>query len=217
MANAGELIARIDERALMHATLGPVFSHDDWIFELKMDGYRALGFKLGREVRLMSRLGNSLSARFPEVVASLAQARGDFVVDGELAIVDAYGRCDFNRLASRGRLSRPLAIEAGVRQSPAVLWTFDVLILGDRDLRRRPLNERKTELKALATAFGPHARAMTWIVRDGEALFAAVAKLHQEGIVAKKADSPYLAGRSLLWRKIKLAGYSRARALDKPS
>jgi bifunctional non-homologous end joining protein LigD len=177
------------------------FERDGWIFELKYDGFRMLAARRGGLVSLHSRRGTDFTAQFPEIVAEL-ETLPDVVLDCELVMLDENGVPQFEPLVRRSRLTRDISIEHAARTSPAVLYAFDLLEHKGKDLRERPLLKRKESLReAIATA--TRIRAVDHFVRDGITLFQLAAKNGIEGIVAKRADSPYKAGRSPDWIKIK--------------
>jgi bifunctional non-homologous end joining protein LigD len=185
------------------------FDREGWIFELKYDGFRMLAARRGKLVSLYSRRGTDFTAQFPEIVAEL-ETLPDVVLDCELVMLDESGVPQFEPLVRRSRLTRDISIEHAARTSPAVLYAFDVLELKGQDLRERPLLKRKESLrKVVATA--TRVRPVDHFVRDGITLFQLAAKNGIEGIVAKRADSPYKAGRSPDWIKIKT---SVGRAID---
>jgi DNA ligase D-like protein (predicted ligase) len=167
------------------------FSDPEWIFERKLDGIRCLAVRDGADVRLWSRNDLSLNGRFPEVAEALAaQARERFAVDGEV-VAFAGAQTSFARLARRGR--EPV---------PVFFYVFDLLWLDGEDVRRLPLRSRKRLLRdALSWAdplrFTAHRNA------DGEAFYAEACRQGWEGLIAKRADSPYGGGRSKDWLKFK--------------
>jgi bifunctional non-homologous end joining protein LigD len=179
------------------------FSKPGWVFEPKLDGYRALATHDGNAPALKSRNGNDLTASFPDVtraVRALPVPRA--VIDGELVILDAEGRPSFQALQKRGRLSRGSDIRRAAAESPAVFYAFDLLGFEDRDLRGLPLTERKRILAMLLPPLGP-IRLVDHFEGDGEALMQHVTGLGLEGIVGKKADAPYQGGRSPHWVKVR--------------
>jgi bifunctional non-homologous end joining protein LigD len=180
------------------------FSKDGWVFEPKLDGYRALATQDGGGPALKSRNGNDLTPSFPDVaraVKALPVPRA--VIDGELVILDTDGRPSFQALQKRARLSRAIDIRRAAAESPAVFYAFDLLGFGDRDLRGLPLVERKRILRMLLPALGP-IRFVDHFEREGEALMQHVGALGLEGIVGKKADAPYKGGRTPSWLKIRV-------------
>src|SRR5437870_4455240 len=179
------------------------FSKPGWLFELKLDGYRV---RAGREqgaVRLLTRKGNDIAFSFPEIARALAALPYEgLIVDGELVVPDEVGRPSFQRLQNRAKVSRALDVRRGAVESPAVLYVFDVLAFGGYDLRPLPLERRKALLEQIVPGAGP-IKYLSHFDKDGEALYEQVVKLGLEGVVAKKADSPYRAGRSANWLKIR--------------
>jgi ATP-dependent DNA ligase len=151
------------------------------LFEPKLDGFRCLAFRDGGEVELQSRHGNPLARYFPELVERLFEVDEQrFVVDGEI-VVDAPFEALMARLhpaASRVELLR--------RQTPARLVSFDLLALGDADLRARPFGERRNLLERLGLELTP-------ITSDRDVAAAWLAE--HEGVVAKDPLAPYAAGK----------------------
>ena len=208
------VIAKLSAKSLMLAKpYRHPFSHPDWLFELKYDGYRALALKEGDRVRVLSRLGNELGPKFPEVVDVLRALPGNLALDGELTVSDSYGRADFKSLASRAKAAAPMTIAAARRRHPATFWCFDILARDGQDLRHEPLTSRKAAVFELLEGMTGPVRPLGHIEGRGQELFAQVRSLHLEGIIAKRAASTYRAGYSDDWRKVKLAGYSRAQSV----
>jgi DNA ligase D-like protein (predicted ligase) len=177
------------------------FSDPRWLFERKLDGERCLAFREGGRVRLMSRARQHLDGTYPEVVHALAsQAVGDFVVDGEVVAFDR-GRTSFGRLQQRLGIRDPQR----ARRSPVAVfyYVFDLLHLDGDDTTALPLRLRKSLLRdtlsfrAHALRYTPHRNA------EGEALFATACARGWEGVIAKRADGPYVGGRSRDWLKFK--------------
>ena len=186
----------------MLATPGKAFSHPDWVFEVKYDGYRLLGGKERGDVRLISRNSNDFTAVFPEIAEVLgALPYDDFLLDGEVVVHDAEGLPSFAGLQQRGRLTRDVDISRAAVRWPATLYAFDLLLFGQYDLRRLPLIERKRLLEALLPTVGP-IRISEHIPTAGEAMFEQLKILGLEGIVAKRADSTYVGRRSAGWVKV---------------
>ncbi len=186
------------------------FSHPDWIFEIKYDGYR-LGGRLERagrsapgRPRLVSRNGNDLTRVFPEVAAALARLpyRG-LVLDGEVVVNDGAGIPRFGLIQKRGRLQRDTDIARAAVTLPASWYLFDLLAFEDFDLRGLPLIRRKAILREVLPTVGP-IRYADHIREQGEAMFRSAAAMGLEGIVAKRADSVYVAGRSRSWVKVRV-------------
>jgi bifunctional non-homologous end joining protein LigD len=178
------------------------FSGPGWIFELKVDGYRVLGARDGA-ARLLSRNHNDLSASFPEVVRALRALPLDRVLlDGEVVALDEAGRPSFQRLQQRGQLRRPLDIRHATVHCPVTYFAFDLLAFEDFDLRPLPLSARKALLRQVVPSAGV-IRFLDHFEEEGEVLYQQVQNLGLEGIIAKRADSPYRAGRSAGWLKVR--------------
>jgi bifunctional non-homologous end joining protein LigD len=195
---------RAEGLELMLATaLDEPFSRDGWVFEIKYDGYRIAAERTATGAILRSRNGNDLTATFPEIARAV---RGlpfpGVVLDGEVVVHDASGMPSFSLLQKRGRLTRRADVAAAAVQLPATYYAFDILGFAERDLRPLPLVERKRLLREVLPSVGP-IRYSEHIDREGEAVFAHAARLGIEGVVAKKADAAYVAGRSEGWLKVR--------------
>ena len=179
------------------------FTRDDWIFELKLDGYRLIASKTRGEAMLMTRNGNNYTGVFPEVAKALeALPFNDLIIDGEVVVLDDQGKPSFARLQRRGTLHDPGEIKRLAVELPATFFAFDFLAFEDYDLRSLPLVIRKQLLfQALPKLGAIH--PLDHIEHEGEAFLKQVEAMHLEGIIAKKADARYKAGRSDLWLKIK--------------
>lgn len=189
-------------RLMLAETRDRPFTAAGWMFELKLDGYRALAAKDGA-ARLLSRNGNDLSACFPEVIQALKALPFErIVLDGELVATDRAGRPNFQRLQQRAQLRRPLDIRHAVVDNPVTFYAFDLLGFESFDLRPLPLGERKALLRRVVPETGV-IRYLDHFDQDGEVLYDQVQKLGLEGIVGKRADSPYKPGRSAIWLKIR--------------
>jgi bifunctional non-homologous end joining protein LigD len=188
---------------MLAETADKPFSRPGWVFELKLDGYRILAAKEGPLVRLLSRNGNDLAASFPEIVRALSALPFDRVLlDGEIVTPDDAGRPSFQRLQGRARLRRSLDVRRAAIETPATFYAFDLLGFEEFDLRSLPLTRRKALLEKLLPPAGV-LRYLEHFERDGEALYERVQGLGLEGVVGKKADSPYRAGRSPSWLKVR--------------
>jgi DNA ligase D-like protein (predicted ligase) len=194
-----------DERALVHegpppagaaamkATLTDArFSDPAWIFERKLDGIRCIAVRDGGRVRLLSRNDLSLDARYPEIASALGgqQPHERFAVDGEVVAFDG-AQTSFARLAQRGH-----------HRVAVFLYVFDLLWLDGYDVRPLPLTARKRLLRTALTyadpiRLTPHRR------ERGEAFFEEACRKRWEGLIAKRADSPYTDRRSRDWLKMK--------------
>ena len=179
------------------------FSRPGWIFEIKYDGYRLLAESSGGAAALVSRNGNDLTTTFPEVARAL---RGlpyrSLVMDGEVVVDDKGGIPRFALIQKRGRIVRRDAAEREALRLPATYWAFDLLAFEGLDLRKLPLVRRKELLRQVLPTVGP-LRYSDHIAERGVEMFRQVADLGLEGVVGKRADSPYAAGRSRAWLKVR--------------
>ncbi|HXF94658.1 MAG TPA: DNA ligase D [Gemmatimonadales bacterium] len=192
-----------DAEPMLAETADAPFSRKGWVFEVKLDGYRMRVIKEGGKARLLTRNGNDATAAFPELVRPVeALPYDDFILDGELVVLDDQGRPSFQRLQNRARVSGPAAIKRAAAETPATLYLFDLIAAEGHDTRPLPLERRKALLRKLLPEVGP-LRYSEHFATDGEALYQHAVRLGLEGIVAKKADSPYRSGRSPNWLKIR--------------
>ena len=167
------------------------FSDPAWIFERKLDGIRCVAIRSEAELRMLSRNDLSLNARYPEIAdALLAEGCDRFAIDGEIVAFDG-ATTSFARLAQRGR-----------HRVPVFFYVFDLLWLEGQDLRALPLRSRKRLLRAALT-FEHGVRLTPYRNEAGEALFEEACRRGWEGVVAKRAASPYRATRSRDWLKFK--------------
>ena len=188
---------------MLAETADEPFSRPGWLFELKLDGYRILVTKEGPLVRLLSRNGNDLASSFPDVVRAVSALPFErLLFDGEIVTLDDAGRPSFQRLQGRARLRRSLDVRRAAIEAPATLYGFDLIGFEGFDLRALPLTDRKALLRKVLPQAGV-LRYLEHFERDGEALYRQVQGLGLEGVIGKKADSPYRAGRSASWLKIR--------------
>jgi bifunctional non-homologous end joining protein LigD len=168
------------------------FSDPDWIFERKLDGVRCLAHRDRNGLRLVSRTDRTMNGDYPELVEALQhEPYDDFVIDGEVVAFDSQGITSFSRLQRRHR-----------EQVAIFYYAFDLLRLGGEDVRELPLRERKARLRR-ALRFKGHVRFSPHRNEHGEELFRDACRKGLEGLMAKRADSPYRATRSSDWRKLK--------------
>ena len=176
---------------------------DDWAYEMKWDGVRALAVVERAEVRLLSRNGNDVTVAYPEVQALAGQlgATGA-MLDGEIVAADDAGRTSFERLQSRMHLRDPSAIARIARVVPVAYMIFDILWLDGNLAIGLGYRQRRTLLGELEL------RGPAWQTppdtSDGHQAFTISRELGFEGVVAKRVDSLYEPGRrSAAWRKVK--------------
>jgi DNA ligase D-like protein (predicted ligase) len=183
-------------------------SGEQWLYELKLDGYRAIAFKRNGEVSLRSRNDNDFNQRYPAVVKALRRLPDDTVIDGEIVAFDEDGRPSFNALQNYGSAA-----------APVVYYVFDVLILSGHDVRRAPLHERRELLETQVLPKLPEpVRYSAPLDADLPVLLQSVRVHGFEGLVAKRRDSVYESGlRSGAWMKMRvnrgqefvIGGYTR--------
>jgi bifunctional non-homologous end joining protein LigD len=171
-----------------------------WMYERKFDGERCLAYRDTEGVALMTRNQQRVNSTYPELAAALAaQDATDFVIDGEVVAFDG-STTSFSRLQQRlGVRNPPERLIAAV---PVVYYLFDVLRADGRDVRGLPLRERKNVLRSLLSFGGP-LRFTTHRTAGAEAYWDQACGKGWEGLVVKRADSPYRSGRSRDWLKFK--------------
>jgi ATP-dependent DNA ligase len=164
------------------------------IWEIKLDGYRALAVKSPTGATLFSRNRKSLNRQFPYIVEALADLPEGTVVDGEVVAIDDSGRPNFNLLQNfRAEASR------------IQYCVFDLLCWKDRDLTRLPLIERRMLLKALLVVNDRRIRIADYVEAAPRDLLAVVREQGLEGIIGKQKDSHYQPGkRSGAWIKYRV-------------
>ncbi len=168
------------------------FDDKEWIFEVKWDGYRALAYKL-KKVDLLSRNEKSFNARFPLIVKELQKLPGDFILDGEIVIMDK-GRSNFQLLQNSQKSGK----------GTAFYYLFDILRYEDIDLTQLPLIKRRKILrKLLQKGKCKYLHFSEHIEKFGTRFFEKAKKKGWEGIIAKRKESLYRCARSRDWLKIK--------------
>jgi bifunctional non-homologous end joining protein LigD len=173
---------------------------DEWLLERKLDGERCVARKVGSDVRLESRTGKDLTSTYPEVRAAVAAQRPrELLLDGELVVYDG-DQTSFARLQQRLGVARPSPEQ--VAKDPVVYCVFDLLEVDDKDLTDRPLVERRIRLTRALRSSSTLQPTEAWR-NDSERRFAAACRSGWEGLIAKRADAPYVAGRSKNWLKLK--------------
>jgi bifunctional non-homologous end joining protein LigD len=173
---------------------------DDWLLERKFDGERCVARKVAGEVSLESRTGKDLSSTYPEVRdAVAAQHPRDLLLDGEVVAYDG-DQTSFTRLQQRLGAARPSAEQ--MAEYPVVYCLFDLLEIDGEDLTDRPLVERRARLMSTVRSSSALRHSEAWR-GDSERRFAEACRSGWEGLIAKRADAPYVAGRSRDWLKLK--------------
>ena len=170
---------------------------DEWVYEIKFDGVRALAIKSNGNVQLISRAAKDFTAKYKELIEAIEQlpARG-FVLDGEVAALDPQGRPSFQLLQSYHMV--------GAKKPPLIYYVFDVLNLEGKDLRGLPLVQRKAMAEALVGDLSPNVRFSSSIQTDSRRVMRELQARGLEGLIAKRKDSKYEAGRrSGAWVKFK--------------
>jgi bifunctional non-homologous end joining protein LigD len=177
---------------------------DQWGFEIKWDGIRALAFGDPGRLRLFGRNGRDITDRYPDVRGLTRQLGArQVVLDGELVALDKQGRPDFRRLQRRLHVQSESEIRRRQRDVPVTYMIVDLLHLDGRSLLDDSYLDRRRALEELGLS-GPRWQTPTYRRGDGAALVNASRAQHLEGIIAKRLDSTYLPGeRSRTWLKIK--------------
>jgi bifunctional non-homologous end joining protein LigD len=179
------------------------FHRAGWMWEPKLDGYRVLAFIDAEGVKLRSRRGLDYAPNFPALAAELAkQAVAGMVLDGEIVAFDANARPSFGTLQDRAQLKTASEIAAADRDIPVVFFAFDLPWFAGIDLRQAPYRDRR---RYLAQCLLPSPRVqLVHAVEDGIALNEAALANGFEGVIGKRLDSRYEAGRrSTSWLKVK--------------
>ncbi|MBM7820480.1 bifunctional non-homologous end joining protein LigD [Cellulosimicrobium cellulans] len=203
--------ARTDWRPMLAspASAGDLHDGDDWAFEMKWDGFRALAHVSRGGVRLVSRSGKDMTVTYPELQALAEQVPAEalpVVLDGEIVALDARGRPSFRRLQQRANIAKPGDVAAARRKVTVDLMVFDVLETAGRSLAKRPYDERREILEdVLGDARAP-VHVPPAFDGDLDAAMETSRRLGLEGVVAKRRDGTYSSGRrSALWLKLKHA------------
>ena len=183
-------VSAFDVEAMKAEVSDRPFTKKGWVFELKYDGFRLLAEKSEQKAKLAYRSGRDATEIFPEITRAVIDIPfASLLLDGEAVILDEAGRPDFQRLQRR--------------DGTAVLFVFDLLSFEGYDLRPLPLSVRKSVLRRVLPS-GGLLRCVEEVPERGEDLYAAVASMGLEGIVAKREDSPYRGGYSGHWLKIRV-------------
>jgi bifunctional non-homologous end joining protein LigD len=169
----------------------------DWIYEIKLDGFRALAIKNGNEVKLLSRNNKELGGKFPEVTRAIAKIKArDFIIDGEIVALEESGRSSFQLLQ---------AYDLGEARPPIIFYAFDLLRLNGKDFRRDSLTIRKAALENFLAKPPECVRYSASLEGPVQNLLEQARKLGLEGLIGKRKDSLYETGqRTGSWIKLKI-------------
>lgn len=185
--------------AAAEAPTGP-----DWLYEIKWDGVRAICFVENGGLRLVSRNGKAMDRQYPELSVLPHQlAAGNAILDGEVVALDEEGRPSFALLQNRMMATGANSIAHMARSHPVVLYVFDLLFLDGRDLRSKPLAERKRLLASVLKPGGA-VRLSDHFTGDPGPLLEAARENGLEGVIAKRMRSLYEGKRSSSWVKVKI-------------
>ncbi len=196
-------IPKIHQPMLATLTEKP-FSHPDWLFELKLDGIRAIAVKDAGKVEMWTRNAKSLAYRFPTLAQALADLPADAAaLDGEIVALDENGHSHFSLIQPRIHLSGAKDIARADQEIPVYFYAFDLLYLNGYNLMKFPLIERKAALRKLIPENHGWVRYVDHVEENGLEFFKAVSERSLEGIVAKQKRSQYQQARSRSWLKIK--------------
>jgi len=179
-----------------------------WLYELKLDGFRAEAIKIAGRVNLRSRNDKDFNSRYPALASALATMPDETVIDGEIVALDEAGRPSFNALQNHSSGTAPI-----------VYYAFDVMILGGKEVMNEPLNVRRELLRGVLAKLGEPIRESVVLEASLPELISSVKAHGLEGLVAKRRDICYEPGQgSGAWQKMRvnrgqtfvIAGYTLA-------
>jgi bifunctional non-homologous end joining protein LigD len=178
---------------MLATAVDKAFSDTEWLFELKLDGYRAIAELRKKELLLYSRNGLSLKERYPLVAEALKKLKTEAVLDGEIVLFNEDNKPDFQKLQNYGNN----------KEFPLVYYVFDILYMEGKNLMDLELIERKKILKGIIKK-SPVIKYSDHIEDNGKDFFKVIIADDLEGMIAKKKDSLYKPGvRTREWLKIK--------------
>ncbi|RYM13807.1 DNA ligase D [Sphingobium cupriresistens] len=173
---------------------------NDWLHEIKFDGYRALAAVAGERVRIFTRSGLDWTDKFQLLVRAIAALDlPSALIDGEIVAFGADGNPSFSALQSV--LKRGHGAQRD--DTPFHFFAFDLLALEGQDMKALPQIERKERLEAVLKAAKPPVQAADHVIGAGEALYRSLCDAGQEGIISKRIDAPYRGDRTRNWVKVK--------------
>jgi ATP-dependent DNA ligase len=185
----------------------PPFDSDEYLFEIKWDGDRAIIHYANNDILIQNRRGEDVTFRYPELKNILPGfACRDAIVDGEICGLDENGKSRFTLVQQRSHLEKKFDIELRAKKIPMTFIAFDLLSYDDLDIRKLPLTGRRERLYDIFKPIPPFSLWSLSCEKEGRGtlLFRQAEALGLEGIVGKKLDSPYLEGRrSPYWKKCK--------------
>ncbi|SDF32544.1 DNA ligase D [Terriglobus roseus] len=183
----------IKPQLAQEATAPP--SGDEWLHEIKLDGYRMQARKQGSRVQLFTRSGLDWTHRMKSVAEAIKTLDvQDAILDGEVVVLDEKGISSFANLQASFEKNE---------KHPVTFFLFDLLHLNGHNTRGLPLKERKRLLHTVLNNENDGLKLSEDIAGDGAKIFRSACELHAEGIISKKADAVYHSGRSTLWLKSK--------------
>jgi DNA ligase D-like protein (predicted ligase) len=167
----------------------------NWLYEIKLDGYRAIAYKTAGQVHLRSRNDKDFISRYPRIASALRSLPEDTVIDGEVVAFDEEGKPSFNALQN-----------IGSSDAPIFYYVFDLLVLRGRDVTQEPLSKRRMLLeKEVLPKLRDPIRYSSGLSAPLSQLVESVKKHGLEGLVAKRLDSRYEPGkRSGAWQKMRM-------------
>lgn len=179
------------------------FGGADYITELKLDGIRLLIVKApSKDFRIFTRHGTDVTRRMPELHDFARSLPPDTVIDGEVILSDSSGAPDFEALMERFHITNSLKVASASVTHPLTYCPFDVIRVDGRPLTRLPLIDRKAELTSLLAVQPAHVAPVSYVEGNAEAYFNVVKERNLEGVVVKRAASPYYVNkRSKDWLK----------------
>ncbi len=201
-AGRGPMPERLSPMLARAAPLPP--DDENWAYEIKWDGVRAIAYSEPGRLRFESRNHNDISAAYPELrPLNRALSSHSAILDGEIVSFDADGRPSFGRLQGRMHVRGESQARRLAKEIPVAYIVFDLLWLDGHSLLELPYTDRRELLRDLGLE-GPHWQTPDHVVGNGAAMLAASLERGLEGVVAKRLDSPYEPGkRSRCWLKVK--------------
>ena len=177
---------------------------EEWVFEIKLDGVRALAIRRAGKVRLVTRNRKEVAFRYPEIATALEELPGgDFVMDGEIVALDRQGRSRFELLQGRIHLGGEAEIASAAGAVPIYYYAFDLLYAERYRLEEVPLVERKQVLRRWLDRTTGRIRFSDHVEAEGGRFLKLACDRGLEGVIAKRARSPYRGVRSGDWVKVK--------------